>query len=77
MDYEIRYSNGKRLTVYDSEEDDFYSVIEADYPDAEYGDWEQVSLDGKLERMLVWENEEDSEDDDGSNAVASVHRQLE
>ena len=68
--YWISYSDGREIEC--QSESLAREEIEAEYPDAEYGDdWEPY--DGG-ERMLVWADEDDSLGDSGVNAIASIHR---
>lgn len=64
----IKFANGAERAV--SGEDRAREILDSKYPDAEYGDWEQ-SGDAPA-RMLVWEDRESSQNDDGANAVAEV-----
>jgi len=65
----IEYQNGKVEDV--ENEDAAKDIIEAEYPDAVYGDdWEQINEYRR--RLLVWENEDAAEEDDGSHAIAEI-----
>jgi len=77
MTYTIEFSDGRPSI----ECSDYYTEVTAQLakmigPDVEIGDDEQdggVDEDGgQPMRRLVWETEEDSENDDGANAVASI-----
>lgn len=77
--YTITYSNGDR---YSSTLEGCYAEIKRRYPDMvgvhEVGqvDWSEddasIAQEDDGYRILVWENEESSIDDDGSHAIASV-----
>lgn len=69
--YEIRFSNGPVDSGYDTI-DDAVAALRADYPDLDYG--HDGDLEDHGERTLCWASPEDSEDDDGSSAVASIYR---
>ena len=63
MTYEIRYASGT-VNIHD----DYQSAvaeINRQYPDAYFHDCGEG-------RMLVWADEAESEDDDGSDAVAEI-----
>ncbi|DBA35097.1 TPA_asm: hypothetical protein vir515_00012 [Caudoviricetes sp. vir515] len=68
----IEYANGRSVKVED--EEDARRLIGEEYPDAVYGDWEEIA--GERQRILVWQDEEDAGEpgtgDDGSNAVAEI-----
>ncbi len=70
MEFEIRYSNGRKVGGYDSYPDAIVAVL-AEYPDAEIGHDGDLRDDG--ERTLCWASEADSIDDDGARAVAAIH----
>jgi hypothetical protein len=63
----IKYSHGETVRV--SDEDGAREIIDNQYPDAFYGEWEQADC---CSRMLVWETELDSINDDGSNAICEI-----
>lgn len=67
--YEIRYSDGRRTEhdTYESAKDE----ILARWPDAEIGHDGDLSDGGK--RTLCWSSEEESIDDNGARAVASIY----
>jgi hypothetical protein len=57
--------------------DDAMARIETQYPDADYGDWEdngRNDVGRPMERMLVWEDEASSEGDNGQAAVCEISR---
>lgn len=60
--------------VVDSE-DEAREILDAEYPDAYFLD-EYQPVNSRHEKMLVWENEEQSQNDDGSNAVAEIRREI-
>ena len=68
--YEVRYSNGRKVEMLDS-----YAAalaeVESAYPGMATGHSGDLADGG--ERTLCWASEEDSEDDDGARAVASIH----
>lgn len=66
--HRIDWSDG-RSTTHDSYEAAIDAVVEA-YPDASYGHAGDLAEGG--DRTLVWSCEEDSVDDDGARAVASI-----
>lgn len=74
----INYSNGSKSTVETIEA--VHAEIIATYPDAVYchnGEADDVPRDSEIDdagRILVWEDEEHSENDDGARAVASIYR---
>ena len=67
----VSYGNGKSqqvfLTQLEAEE-----ALEREYPDVEFGEWEQDDPFSDRQRMLVWASEDDAENDDGQNAVAEI-----
>jgi hypothetical protein len=69
MAYEISYSDGRMVTGIETYE----AAIEAvrtQYPEAEIG--HDGDLEGGGDRTLCWASEEDSIDDDGARAIASI-----
>ena len=64
----IKYSDGRESEV--ENEDEARESLDGEYSEAEYGDWEQNG--DAPERMLVWEDAESAENDDGANAVAEI-----
>jgi hypothetical protein len=70
MTYEIRYSTGSTDTAdtYEAAQD----AVRARYPGAEIG--HDGDLDDFGDRTLCWASAEDSVDDDGANAIASIYR---
>ena len=72
MTYEIRYSNGQPSVSTATYDDAIDVIIE------EFGDDSVWSHDGDLseggDRTMCWESEEDSENDGGENAVASIYK---
>ena len=68
--YEISFANGDKPALYTTYEDACGILHEI------YGDDIVIGHDGDLskggDRTLVWENEKDSENDDGKNAVAYI-----
>lgn len=69
----ITYTDG-RVTVVDSDEE-AREILLAEYPQAYFLD-DYQPVNSRHERMLVWETEEDSDNDDGANAVASIRREI-
>jgi hypothetical protein len=76
---EIRYSDGRTATV--DTEAEARRILDAEYPDAEYGEWESDGQDAAgrdRSRMLVWSDAETAGDagtgDDGSHACAEIVR---
>jgi hypothetical protein len=71
----IEYANGTMTRVDD--EADARRILDQEYPDAVYGEWEEDRY-GERFRRLVWEDEDDAGEpgtgDDGSNAVAEIVR---
>lgn len=67
--YTINYSNGSKSTGLESYEAAKAEVL-AEYPEAEIG--HDGDLDGFGSRTLCWASEEDSIDDDGARAVATI-----
>jgi hypothetical protein len=68
--YEIHYSNGRverDIETYEAA----VNRLRAEYPDAEIGHSGDLADFG--DRTLCWASEEDSVDDDGARAVASIH----
>ncbi len=61
-----------RGKVFYSDEEEAREAILAEYPDAEIGHDGDLSEGG--DRTLAWANEADSINDDGKNAIASIHR---
>ena len=70
--YQISYQNGKTEDV--ESEEEAIEILEKQYPDAVFGDWEYNEK--AHQRMLVWENEEIAGEpgtgDDGSHAIAEI-----
>jgi hypothetical protein len=70
--YEISFSNGDKPAFYTNYEEACGVLQEI------YGEDIVIGHDGDLEnggdRTLVWENEKDSENDDGKNAIASISK---
>ncbi len=82
MNFTLRYSNGisedystfrsAMLAALEKYPDGYAvdaggSVVDSDMQDVEY--------DVRLSRVaMIWENEEDSENDDGANAVATISK---
>lgn len=72
----IKYANGRMVEV--ETEEEAMEILSAEYPEmvtCENG-WEPDNADGTRERLLVWENEEESENDGGQNAVAEIVRKV-
>lgn len=67
---EVSYTNG-RSESYESY-DAAVEALTTEYPDAEIGHDGDLSDGG--DRTLVWESEEDSVNDDGAKAVASIRK---
>jgi hypothetical protein len=67
--YHSEYGSG---SVPHESESDALSYHQKKYPNASFGDWENNG--GNSERKLVWENNKDSENDDGKKAVAQIVR---
>lgn len=70
--YKISYTDGREdsAETYDAAK----AIIVGEYPDAEIG--HDGDLEGFGDRTLCWASEEDSVDDDGANAVASIRREM-
>ena len=67
--YQIVYSDGRRsVTTLTYEE--AVALLQGEFPDLEYGHAGDLSEGG--DRTLAWACEEDSADDDGRSAVASI-----
>jgi hypothetical protein len=68
--YEISFANGDKPAFYTNYEEACGILQEL------YGDDIVIGHDGDLstggDRTLVWENEKDSENDSGKNAIASI-----
>lgn len=66
------------LSIEVESEDMAREILETEYPDAIFGDWEYNEPENQ--RMLVWENEEIAGEpgigDDGSHAIAVIRRQI-
>ena len=85
MTYEISYSNGQTETADTLRE--AYEALIARYPEMtaihEIGQLDWSESDKRIEqerdgyRILVWKSEEESANDDGRHAVASVRCQVE
>jgi len=69
--YEIRYPNGRIDAGYDTIAD-AAAALRSEYPELEYG--HDGDLDDHGERTLCWASLDESEDDDGSSAIASIYR---
>ena len=67
--YRINYSNGSPDVLAETY-DEAIDLLRAEWPDMEYGHDGDLSDGG--DRTLVWACEEDAENDDGGNAVASI-----
>lgn len=70
MAYTISYSDGRASTEHETYEA-AQDAIRAEWPDAEIGHDGDLTSGG--DRTLCWACEEDSEDDDGARAVASIY----
>lgn len=72
MMYKINFSNGDSSAIYE----DYDKAIEAIRK--LYGNDVEIGHDGDLsdggDRTLIWENEEDSLNDSGYKAVASIRK---
>ena len=68
--YAIRCTNGRVLTGYETYEA-AVEACESEWPDCEIGHDGDLSSGG--DRTCVWASEEDSIDDDGARAVASIY----
>lgn len=64
----INYTDGRTVEV--ANEDEAREILDAQYPEAEYADWQQSGY--APERMLVWEDSDAADNDDGANAVAEI-----
>jgi len=64
----INYTDGRTVEV--ANEDEAREILDAQYPAAEYGDWQQSGY--APERMLVWVDSDAADLDDGANAVAEI-----
>ena len=67
--FKIRFSNGDSPVAF-LEYEECIRFLERKYPDLELG--HDGDLSDKADRTLVWENEQDSINDNGANAVASI-----
>jgi len=67
--YEISYSNGQPKVTTETY-DEAIGILQSEYPDLEYGHDGDLSDGG--DRTLAWACEEDSVNDAGQNAVASI-----
>jgi hypothetical protein len=61
----IEFEDGTIIDVKGMNPEEVYAWIETRYKDAEVGYFP--------DRGLVWETEEDSRNDDGQHAVATIH----
>ena len=71
MSFRVRYSNGREvrgIVSYEAAQ----AEVRSTYPDAEIGHDGDLS-ERSGERTLCWASEEDSDDDDGARAVASIY----
>jgi hypothetical protein len=71
MSYTIKWSGWRSDSNVGTYEDAKFLCAES-YEDAVIG--HDGDLESGGDRTLVWANEEDAKDDDGSRAVASIHR---
>jgi hypothetical protein len=77
MSYEINYTDGYKASA--ETLDECEAIIRNEYPDAVFcGNGESVDEPCQYEidnagRILVWAREEDSIDDAGANAIASIY----
>ena len=82
MEYKVTYTNGNASETHATLADAFRSLL-ARFPDlsAYTDDGCRVNEEAPewhaVERIIVWENEDDSEEDDGARAVASISRVFE
>jgi hypothetical protein len=67
--FKITFSNGDSPVSF-LEYEECIRFLERKYPDLELG--HDGDLSDKGDRTLVWENEQDSINDAGANAVASI-----
>ena len=67
--YTVQFSDGSTSEMYDTY-DEAVDAMEARYPDGEIGHSGDLSDGG--DRTIIWETEEDSINDDGAHAVASI-----
>ena len=67
--YAISYSNGQPKVTTETY-DEAIEILQAEYPDLEYGHDGDLSDGG--DRTLCWADEASSVNDDGGNAVASI-----
>ena len=70
MKMRIEYANGRKTEV--DNEDAAREIIDAKYPDAEYGDWQQSGY--APARMLIWADAASAVEDDGQHAVAAIYK---
>jgi len=71
--YTISYSDGRTDHGYESEEV-AREAVRTRYPEAEIGHDGDLADGG--DRTLCWATEEDSVDDDGARAVASIRAEV-
>ena len=74
---EISHANGEPRQ-YAASMDVATMMLEERYGDeiVIFEDWESATFDGSVERKLVWANEDDADNDNGSNSVAEIIRRL-
>jgi hypothetical protein len=63
MTYQISYTNGRKSSEHDSLESAKAEILAT---------WEDAYFYANDDRVLAWANEQDSDDDDGAKAVASI-----
>lgn len=72
MMYKIDFSNGDRSAIYEDYDKAIEAIREL------YGNDVEIGHDGDLsdggDRTLIWDNEEDSLNDSGYKAVASIRK---
>lgn len=72
MMYKINFSNGDSSAIYEDYDKAIEAIREL------YGNDVEIGHDGDLsdggDRTLIWENEEDSLNDSGYKAVASIRK---
>lgn len=71
--YRVRYSNGREVRGIESY-DAAQAEVRSNYPDAAIGHDGDLS-ERSGERTLCWASEEESVNDDGARAVASIYRE--
>ena len=71
----ISYANGQASREVETL-DEATAILTAQYGDAVVvqDEWESANYDGSAERLVVWANEQDAQDDAGQNAVAEIIR---